>query len=1597
MKNLLLPTDSASAHGSSQTCKGPPPKGGLPPWLVLTSIMLVAGAIVFTARAYVPGCDDCCRPDCSGGRGCGVWIGGIDSAGRLWSMCYAADYPPCFFGGSCQTCPPDECPPGSDGGGGGGGGGGGAYRGPLAALNAGGNVTGTCYSCGAPTGGGGGGGPSGTCGMPVWWVSEPNCTLWFKDTPLRYQPSRGPAVEFTLFSRDNWVGDLGDEAVSGALACFGQHWTSPWLCYVKQQSSGIWTFYTGVGGAIPFHGFSTSDDPAYVAGWLDYRQRFTTYMSNGYRVVQYINGALDVFGYAAVDSLGATRYFLTQRIDPQGNQLLFSYSQSAGVTYLNSITDPDGHQVTFNFSTVNGLPLITGVADSYGHSVSLGYDAQAYLTSITDAAGLTSSFEYYTFSGAEVPSKLITPYGTNVFYNFNGAAVLVDEKGLGHHLYIYQASDGLGRVPTSYAAWVPSTTGSTFSFPNSFDTESMDQRNSYYWNPRQYELLPASFRSAIETGTYDSTLLTATSFLLGRQRHWLVEAGVGRPLSLERAPSPDGTVQGQITWYDYAGRTDPTQIGSMIQPSFIAWQLPNGQSRFSYYVRNEVGHATNVIETYTGSAGDVRVRTNAIVYAANNLDVVSLTNAAGVRVAYNVYNASHQVTASYDALGELTSYTYDTYGRLTSVTRPSGLVTTNIYGPDGYLSETRDIGIRTNSYTWANGLVQTHTDELGLSVTQSWEGLNRLIKTVYPDATYITNIYQNLDPVQVIDRMGFTNRFEYNRLRQQTASIDALNRTNLYGYCNCGQLTSSTDPLSQTTTWSYDYAGGLIQTLYPDNYSVTYNRDLMGQVTNVVDSGGYNVTNWYNNQGLPVASSNAFGQVSATVYDILDQLTSTTDANGVTLANTYDALGRLVARGYPDGGVEQFGYSARGLTAHTNQLGFTNLYVYDAAGRKTFETNANGEVLRFTNNAAGALLSLTDGKTNTTRWVYDLYGRVTNKFDAAGTLILRYQYDPDARLTNRWSAAKGNTQYRYDPVGNLTNVVYPSSPSVVLQYDPLNRLTNMVDASGTTKYTYTVGNQVLTEDGPFASDTVTNTYANRLRINLALQQASGVWTNAFAYDAARRLTDVVSPAGTFLYGYPASSATLHPSRLTLPNAAYITNAYDVVARLTGTYLRTNAGGLANKHEYQYNPAGQWTNQTRIDGITVAYTYDNIGQLRTVYANSTAADMWSYGYDAAWNLSRRTNGNNGVFWTAFPVNNLNELLYTTYDANGNLTSYSAYNNSTYSYDDENRIVQIADNVNYSFMTQFTYDGKGRLRIRDEYLSQPDPYYPDQYDWYLASETRYVYDGWRVIQERDGNNSPAVAYTRGTDLSGSLEGAGGIGGLLARSDLGAGTHAYYHADGSGNIAMMLDGSQTMVASYRYNDPYGNNVTANGTLAGANLYRFSSKEFHVNSGLYYYGYRFYFPNPQRWVNRDPMEERGFGLTLKILGSTGESPSSGPFVNAYYFARNNPFTFLDPDGGQIWRFIPKSETTIAGPALRRCYFLGESTIVGGGPKSPKRMCAYLCDAPRGSDETIGLGKLVPEQTFPKGKCPCTPPSSGSKAHPTQIIPGPPPPSPYE
>ena len=416
---------------------------------------------------------------------------------------------------------------------------------------------------------------------------------------------------------------------------------------------------------------------------------------------------------------------------------------------------------------------------------------------------------------------------------------------------------------------------------------------------------------------------------------------------------------------------------------------------------------------------------------------------------------------------------------------------------------------------------------------------------------------------------------------------------------------------------------------------------------------------------------------------------------------------------------------------------------------------------------------------------------------------------------------------------------------------------------------------LATEDGPWSSDTVSLSYQNaRERSQLVLIQPTGnAWTNSYGWDADHRLSTLTSPAGTHTYTYNSQGSLVR--KLALPGGRYITNTFDSLARVIDTSVMTNSSGtFFNRHGYAYNHAHQRTTISRTNSNATGWngystiTYDDAGEVRTVSGfdasgASVPADNFAYGYDAGWNMLKRTNN---VTVSTYTPNVLNQAS-GSYDNNGNRTSGT----ETYTYDAENQLVSVEQAS--SWKLEYTYDGRQRLRIVKDYEYSGGSYT-------LRSETRYVYDGMLLLQERNSSGHPLVTYSRGRDLSGSFESAGGIGGLLARTAHATGspyqpsTHAYYHADGNGNVTYLTRGDGSSVGGYKF-DPFGRLVASTGTLASGNLMRFSSKLWVQSSsgstGLYYYGYRFYDPTSQRWPNRDPIGEKG---GLNLYGMVGNNP---------------------------------------------------------------------------------------------------------------------------
>ena len=172
----------------------------------------------------------------------------------------------------------------------------------------------------------------------------------------------------------------------------------------------------------------------------------------------------------------------------------------------------------------------------------------------------------------------------------------------------------------------------------------------------------------------------------------------------------------------------------------------------------------------------------------------------------------------------------------------------------------------------------------------------------------------------------------------------------------------------------------------------------------------------------------------------------------------------------------------------------------------------------------------------------------------------------------------------------------------------------------------------------------------------------------------------------------------------------------------------------------------------------------------------------------------------------------------------------------------------------------------------------------------SEQRFLYDGWNLIaeysapsEEFSGTPTLQASYAWGLELSGTSQGAGGVGGLLSVTLYEEESETYFPAyDGNGNISAWSSSDGNRIAKMDYS-PFGQliaayNLSSDSELLSKLKFGFSTKYTDQETNLYYYGYRYYDPVKGRWPSRDPIAERGgvnlYGFaryTTKFEGGNG------------------------------------------------------------------------------------------------------------------------------
>lgn len=953
---------------------------------------------------------------------------------------------------------------------------------------------------------------------------------------------------------------------------------------------------------------------------------------------------------------------------------------------------------------------------------------------------------------------------------------------------------------------------------------------------------------------------------------------------------------GQVTIFMPDGRHDiysPNGSGGYITPAGVLNTLTKlAENHFTLRFPDDtiyeyaIPAGTTSLQPFLVKITDRYVQSLTFGYNAN-VELTTITDALG-RVTTISYS-SGLVTSVTDPFGRSATFEYDGNGNLTRITDMGGYWTSLSYNGSVYLTSLANsrgttqfyiepadgIANGSNSYPplgsamWQNYRI-TVTNPLGKKEEFYYNGYSHYAWHVSPKHYqpgnpsvpktnyYYTTVNGKGKISSISNPDGGTEAFTYDATTEKRTSIrDSHNHTVSFAYNGKGRITSFTDAKGKTTSLSYAANNVDMKTISNSLGIVSVGYDLFHNYTSVTNRLGKTTRYAYNGYGQRTSETDALGNATgynyydpshpskyqmkevirdgktlySFTYDSLGRIQTKTDPTGLTLMYAYDNLNRMTTITWPDGKEERYIYSGCCpwlLDSYTDRGGRTTYYAYDELKRLTEVKQPDATSIKLEYDANGNLTKLIDPKNGLTRFAYDSMDRLTGKMYPDGRYE-KFTYDTTGLLTSKANirdAAAGRTTatYSYDANHNLTGITFTDgTPNVSYTYDDYNRIVGRGDGIGAWGYDYDAESRLRTVDGPWANDTLTYTYDDIGRRTSVTPQ--GGETISYNYDAIGRLSEIKPGARTFGFTYPASSPSPLPTTLMRPNGSFTTYQFDTINRLTNTANKNSTQAVINSYAYTYNAQDVRGSETITNGTPIT---------------ATATTVTTYNY-----------------------NNLNQLLSSVnpnqsliYDADGNMTrGYTPEGYQfTATYDGENRLktIDYTDGASVAHHTDYHYSVDGFLarQIVD------------------GTETRYIRDGLLALQERDATN----AVTR--SFAWDPRAPGGIGGLL---ELGQGGQNYsYLFDGKGNVTSLVDGTQSVTASYTY-DPFGIIMAKSGTLNQP--YQFSTKPYDEKTGLSYYGYRFYAPLIGRWTNRDPLREAG-GLNL------------------YGFSLLNPVNFVDPHG---------------------------------------------------------------------------------------------------
>ena len=559
------------------------------------------------------------------------------------------------------------------------------------------------------------------------------------------------------------------------------------------------------------------------------------------------------------------------------------------------------------------------------------------------------------------------------------------------------------------------------------------------------------------------------------------------------------------------------------------------------------------------------------------------------------YDASDRLTTVVMPGGATRSTSYDDAGRIVSTTGPRGHTTHYQHGPNEQQVED-PLGFVTEHHFDSRDLLVERIDALGNRLVQVRDAEGRVVQARFDDGTTKTVVRSSTGkPIEVIDQLGNSTHYEYDRLDRLVRVTDPLGSTTHYAHNELGDLIGITDALGRTTRMEYDAAGRMVRRVLPLGQVETFEYDAEGKVVRHVDFDG-----------------------DATTFE-------------------YDLNDQLVRKVFADDTEIRYRYSPGGLRTQAGGATAT----YDAAGRVASVTDSVGQQLSYAYDASGNVTSITSPYGVTTK-LYDGLDRLEEVTDATGAT--GYAYDAVGNLARMEYPNGVVTELDYDDLYRLIEMRVSGPSGLLARYrydlDATGRRTRVEETGPATEdrvvtYGYDAAGRLVAEtvDGPGVALDQTREYqldavGNRLR--MTVRNADGELTVDYDYDDNDRL---VRKTTSF-----AAAAPLRTAPLAVAAADGVVAETLLFYDDNGALVRREQGGVADV--FSWNPAGRLVaadlrigrpsptalafeydadgNRTAatVDGVTTRYLVDTNRDLPMVLAESEGGQVttFSHGHD-----------------------------------------------------------------------------------------------------------------------------------------------------------------------------------------------------------------------------------------------------------------------------------------------------------------------------------------------------------------------------------------------